>query len=110
MMKLTLEPSVSAREDEIPIAAGASVVSPMRNRRIVAENRVQCDFGFVVVTEIFRPVVNFFLARRIPRHLTAKGIGLRSPSICACPHSLLEIGGFILHSFELQVGKNLEKN
>src|SRR5581483_4685214 len=88
MMKLAFKPAVASGEDEIPIAARAAVVSPMWDRRIVAEDRVQSDFSLVVVTEIFRPIVNLFLAGRVPWHFTAKGIRLCAPAVRALSFSV----------------------
>src|SRR5262245_41045450 len=64
---------------EIPKAAGAAVVAPMRNRRHVAKDRIQSDLSLVVVTEIFGDAIYLFLACGIPRHFTPKRHGTAAP-------------------------------
>src|SRR6266567_8958724 len=98
-MKLAFEPAIFGSKNKGPVAARASVVTPMRNRGIVAENGVEGDSRLVVVAEIFCPGVDFFLPGRIPRHFAAEGIRLRPPAISPGLHFRLQIVRLLLHAF-----------
>src|SRR6185312_3340568 len=100
MMQLAFKPAILCGEDKIPITAGAAVVAPVRNRRIVAEYGVQGHGCFVVVTKILRPRINFFLPRRVPGHFTAEWIRLALPAIGARSHSCLKVISLRLHAFD----------
>src|SRR5579884_3219847 len=109
-MQLALEAPIFCREDKIPVTACAAIVDPMRNRWIVAKDSVQRDISLVLITEIFRPSVDFLLAGRVPWHFAAEGVGFFFPAIGAGSHSGFEIIGLLLHAFEFQIGENLKKN
>src|SRR5262249_28171337 len=64
---------------EIPKAAGASVVAPVRNRRHEAKDRIESDLRLVVVAEILGNAIYLFLPRGIPRHLASKWHGTPAP-------------------------------
>src|SRR5258708_10350322 len=110
MMQLSLKPAVFGRENKIPIATCAAVVAPVRNRRIVTENRVEGYFCFVLVSEVFRPRIDFFLACRVPWHLAAERVSFISPMIGAGSHFGFEVAGLLLHAFPLEVAQNLKKD
>ena len=60
MVQLTFQAAVFCGKDEIPITAGAAVISPVRNRRVITENGVQGHFGFVFIAEVFCPGIDLF--------------------------------------------------
>src|SRR5436190_194627 len=109
VMKLSLQPAVLAGKDEIPVTARAAVVSPVRDRRVVPQDRIQSDVGFGAVTEVFRPVVDFFLPGRVPGHFASEWIGVRSPAFGASTHFGFEVYGFVVHALAPEVAKNLQK-
>src|SRR3954468_6993007 len=103
MMKLPLQTPIFGGKDEIPVAARAAVISPMRNRWVVGENRVERDLGLVVIAKIFCPSINLFLAGGIPWHLAAERIGLRFPAIGSRMHPGFQGFCLCVHPFALQV-------
>src|ERR1700722_1357249 len=56
VMQLPLEAAIFGGEDEIPVTARAAVVSPVRNRGIVAEDWVERYIGFVQISTSSWPV------------------------------------------------------
>src|SRR5579862_4645941 len=97
MMQLPLKPPVLAGKDEIPITTSASVVSPVRDGGIVAEDCVESNVRLVVVAEIFRPRVDLFLSSRVPGHFASIGIGLGFPAIGTLAHLRLEVSSLAAH-------------
>src|SRR5580698_11528962 len=110
MMKLSLKPPVFGCKDKIPVATCAAVVAPVRNRRIVTENRVEGHFGLVVVPKILGPRVDLFLPCGVPWHLTAEWIGFLPPAFCATAHSCFKVVSFLFPAFTPKVVENLKKN
>src|SRR5215469_13211564 len=104
-MKLPLDAAVlcAGAVDEIPVAPGASVVSPMRYGWHVAENCVQRDPSLVAIAEILCPGIDFFLTGRVPRHLASEGICLLLPAIGALAHFGFELIRKLGHSFSLEI-------
>src|SRR6478672_3560279 len=51
MMKLALDAAVLSGVEEIPVTTRAAVVSPMRDGWHVSDNRIDCNFCLVVVSE-----------------------------------------------------------
>src|SRR5688572_9409371 len=86
MVQLPLDPSDLAAVEKVPITTCVAVVSPVRQRRHVTDNRVERYEGLVVVTKVFTPRVDLLLARRIPRHLTAERVRILFPTIRAFLH------------------------
>src|SRR5215469_1745816 len=101
-MQLSFEPSILRGENEIPITAGASVVPPMRNGRIVTQNGVQRDVSLILVAEIFRPRIDLFLPSRVPRHFTSERIRLLLPAVRTLVHLVFECRGLLSHPFALR--------
>src|SRR6476661_10581007 len=100
MMDLAFQPSARRRAvKEIPVPTCIAVVTPMRNGGHVTENRVDRDLAFVIVPEIFRPRVNFFLPGGIPGHLAAERIRASFPDIRAPFHDRFELVGFLFPTF-----------
>src|SRR5882757_4994210 len=83
VMKLAFNATVLGREDEVPVASSATVVTPMWQGRIVSKDRIERDFGFIQIAKIFRPRINLLLTSGIPGHLATQGISLRFPAIGA---------------------------
>src|SRR5215471_10085478 len=110
MVKLTLESSIFSGKDEVPVPSSTSVVSPMRNRRIVAENRVEGNVSLIAVAEVFCPRVHFFLSSGVPRHFASERVSLALPTIGADPHFALQRIGLLLHVFALEVFKDRNKD
>src|SRR3984957_11636787 len=110
MMQLPLEPPVFGGEDEIPISTGAAVITPVRDWRIVAEDRIEGHLCFILVPEVFRPGINLFLTGGIPGHLAAEGIGFLSPAIGSDTHFSFKVVGLLLPAFTLKIAQNLEKD
>src|SRR5215475_6607840 len=106
VVKLPLQPCVLARVDEIPETSCAAVVTPMRNRRHISKNRVECDIGLVLIAKIFGPGIDLFLSGRVPWHLTAKGIWLFFPPVGARPHCGLQRVSLLSHAFTPEVVQN----
>src|SRR5512147_1885283 len=109
-MKLSFEAAVLGCENEIPVAASAAVVSPVWHCGVVAQYRVECHIGFVAITEIFAPGIDFLLAGGVPGHLAAEGISLLFPAMGARFHLRFQVIGLSLHAFALEVGQNLEED
>jgi hypothetical protein len=63
-MELSLKSTIlmAGAKDEIPVAACAAVINPVRNCGIIAEDRVQGNVGFIGITKIFCPLIDFLLA------------------------------------------------
>src|SRR3954462_1335771 len=110
MMKLALETPILGGENKIPVTASASVIAPVRDCGIVAQNCVKRDLSLVVIAEILRPRINFFLAGCVPRHLAAERIRLLLPPIGTYAHLCFKILRLPLHAFTLQVSQNLQKD
>src|SRR6185437_9764488 len=96
--------------DKVPVPPRAAVVSPTRNRRIIGQDCIQRHVGFVVVMEVFRPVVDLLLAGGVPGHFTAKRIGLALPSISACAHHSFELRSLIRPAFTFQIVEKAKKD
>src|SRR5215471_7512149 len=109
-MKLALDSAVLARVEEVPIASGAAVVSPMWNCRHVPDDRVDGDFSFVVISEVLAPCVNLFLSGGIPRHFTAERIRLRFPMIGPRLHRSFELRRLVALALSLEVIQNRDEN
>src|SRR4051794_14074554 len=109
-MELSLQAAIPAGEDEVPVAPGASVITPMRNGGIVAKNRVESGISFIVPAEIFCPVVDLFLTGGIPGHFAAKGVRLFTPMLSARAHLRFKVCGRVVHPFSFEVGKNLQED
>ena len=75
-----------AAVEKVPVTPRVAVVTPVRHRRHVANDRVERNERFVVMTEVFAPRINFFLARRIPSHLAAERIRILPPTIRTFAH------------------------
>src|ERR1700733_5741432 len=102
-MKLALESLCLASVDEVPVTTGAAVVAPAGDDRIVGENGVDGDVGFVFIAEVSGPVVNFFLASGVPWHFTAEGVGFAFPSIGTLPHPVFKLCSLFGPTFVLQI-------
>src|SRR6185503_1454546 len=63
VMQLPLDPSDLAAVEKVPVTTRVAVVTPVRQRRHVANDRIERNERFVVMTEILAPRINFFLAR-----------------------------------------------
>jgi hypothetical protein len=100
-MQLALEPPVFGRKNEIPVSPRAAVIAPMRNGRIVAENRVKRYLGLVLITKIFCLGINFFLPGGIPWHFAAEGVRLLFPMISTLSHLAFQRVGLRIHGFAL---------
>src|ERR1700740_831717 len=74
MMKLAFDAAVLSSVQEIPVTTRAAVVSPMRDGWHVSDNRIDCNFCLVVVSEVFAPRIDLFLSGGIPGHLAAERI------------------------------------
>src|SRR5258708_39554186 len=112
MMKLALDAAVlgAGAENKIPVTARAAVVPPMRDGRIVAEDRVESDIGLVLIFKVFCPSIHLFLTGRIPRHLTTEWVRFFSPTVGARTHPRLQLVRLLLHAFAFEVGKNLKED
>src|SRR6266700_4551262 len=86
-MELPLDSAVFRSVEKIPIAAGTSVIAPMRDGRRVTQNRIERDLGLLLVAKIFRPCINLFLAGRVPRHFAAEGVFFILPALGALSHA-----------------------
>src|SRR5207253_11205348 len=103
MMKLTFEARVFSSVDEVPVPPRAAVVTPMRDSRRIAQNRVQRHLCFIEIAEILGPCIDFFLSRRIPGHLAAEWIRLLLPVLGALSHSGFERSGEVGDLLALEV-------
>src|SRR6516164_6816759 len=106
MVKLTLQPSILGCENEIPITTRTTVVSPMWNRGVISEYGIQGYFRFVLVPEIFRPGVNFFLSGRIPWHFATERVCLAFPSVRPLAHLTFQSISLLGHVLVPEVAQN----
>ena len=102
-MKLAFEARVFSSVDEVPVPPRAAVVTPMRDSRRIAQNRVQRHLCFIEIAEILGPCIDFFLSRRIPGHLAAEWIRLLLPVLGALSHSGFERAGEVGDLLALEV-------
>src|SRR5487761_1348749 len=110
MVELALKPLDLGGINEIPVAAGAAVVAPVRYGGIVAENRMQCHIGLAFVTEIFHPRINFFLACRVPGHFAAEWISLFFPAGGARAHLCFQAVRFGVHTLTSEIFEDFDKD
>src|SRR5438874_12831372 len=108
-MELPLDPAVLGAVEKMPIAAGTSVIAPMRDCRRVTQNRIERDLGLLLVAKVFRPCINLFLAGRIPWHFAAEGIFFILPALGALSHAGFQGIRLRLHTFTLQIEENLKE-
>lgn len=59
-----------------PVSSSIPIIPPMRNQRLVGQNRVKRVRCSSRVIEILAPDINTLLPCRIPRHLGTKSIGM----------------------------------
>src|SRR5579884_562841 len=105
-MKLTFDPAVLSGVQKVPVTTGASVVTPMRDCRHVADDRVDRNFCFVGITEVLAPGVYLFLPGGIPWHFAAKGIGLCFPMVGSGFHYGLELSSLLVLSLCFEIVEN----
>src|ERR1035437_8866774 len=103
-MQLTFEPPVFGGKNEVPVSARATVIAPVGNCRIVSENCVERDLGFVLIAEILCPSIDLFLTGGIPGHFAAEWVGLLRPVVGAFAHLTLQSNCLCIHAFEFEVG------
>src|SRR6266700_5449478 len=83
MMELALKASVLGGKNKIPVAARASVVTPVRDGGVIPQNRIESHVRLVLITEILHPCIDFLLPCGVPGHFTAEGIRFGFPMIGA---------------------------
>src|SRR5437660_2010554 len=110
MMELSFEPGVLGGENKVPVAPRTPVVTPVRDRGVVTEDRVESHIGLVLVAEVFHPRVHFFLAGGVPGHLAAEGIRFSFPAGGARAHLGFEVFRLRRQALALEVRQYLNKN
>src|SRR5262245_61539186 len=110
MMYLAFDPPELASIDEVPIAPGISVVTPVRDGGHVAQNRVEGHYRFVVVAKELAPGIHFLLTGGVPGHLAAERIGLTLPAIRSHLHEGFDVARLFLPALAFQIVEQGEKN
>src|SRR6266702_1331174 len=105
VMQLAFDTRILTSIKEIPVTSRTAVVSPRRYGGHVGKDRVERDVSLVVVAKVACPGIDLLLSRRVPWHLTAKGIRLALPVVSSFMHPRFQLSRPVVPAFSFKVSE-----